>query len=812
MKKLNFLKLISLIFVCALIIGTVAVTALAAEDQQGNVEIVAKNIYFGDNYKLQFAINAPEDVDVSATCNGAEIEIERAGEVTLGGVVYPIYQTVSGWAPQNINAVVTVTATAGDKTDVLCYSVLMYLYERLNLDGLDPEKDADRIELYETLLAHAKAADKVINSEENGRTPNELGKYHYVSVVGGTLDGYNDWGMFKEGDTPFASVEHSFAETDNVEWALFVDGEDHGLISLEELKAYELGANEVKVVASVVIDHVDHEDVEGNMLPVSSFEELVAAFEAGGNYYLRDNIEITQTVSVTTDVTLCLNGKKISRVGEEAFTMMSGGAEASLTLVDCGTTERIGYIDPETHLWNEGTYSGEGTAQSFTLTGGLITNGSGAGGRVVSSECTLKTVGVNFAGNVSEDQGSAINVSTSGSYTDNGSVFVGNTSTQQAGAVQVYGVTTLENTQFIGNYSSNRGGALLAAYGSVLATNVSFKDNVAATQGGAVVFTAIETVLLDGCTFENNSATRAGALYGTSNSHTITTGCKFKGNSSTQGGAVSIVTAATYVDGVEGQADKGSFFQNNTSTGDEGGGAIHSYGPASLYGTKFEGNTSTTNGGAVYTSNALTIDSCEFISNSAVDGGAIYAAGDTFTDNNSTFTSNTSTSEGGAVYITAAASLDGTSFDGNKSGPGGAIFIRNKLTNTLIKITLTNNKATNGSIYIGGAGVTYIEGMTATDNASTGHGGVIYATTAGTQVTVNSATLSGNTYTKNAIRGFIKSGNATTHIIIYKPGIVEDGLAGDDIPNWDEMIVPYNETTALKVTYLEEPATPPTVE
>ena len=253
MKKFSLLKLISLIFVCAMVIGAVAVTAFAAE-QTETVEISKKNIEFGDKLRLQFALKAPEDVDVSAVCNGEDVEIEYVENIELDGVEYRVYKTVEGWSAQNINAVVTVTAKAGESVDVMSYSVLAYIYERLHLDDPATVTDVQR-NAYEALLAYAKAADALINTQD-GRTPNDLDSYHYVSVEGATLDGYNTWGMFKEGETPFANVEHTLVleEGQDVEWSYSVNGENKGKVSLDTIKALKV-EGDVVVTAAPTCKH-----------------------------------------------------------------------------------------------------------------------------------------------------------------------------------------------------------------------------------------------------------------------------------------------------------------------------------------------------------------------------------------------------------------------------------------------------------------------------------------------------------------------------------------------------------------------------
>ena len=783
MKKLNWLKLVCVISICALLVSAAAVAVFATDDQP-TLEIAKKNIMFGEKIGLMFAIKASDDVSVSAVCGGDEIGVEFLGNQEIEGETYRVYQTKEGWAAQNINAVVTVTAVDGEQVDKLCYSVLMYLYERLNLDNLDPVEEADRIAMYEALLVYAKAADKVINNQD-GRTPNDLDSYNYVEVVGGTIDGYNSWGLYKTGATPFADVQHNLVlgEGEIDRWSYSVDGVGMGGLSLGGVKALEITGDTI-VTAS--IDKA-HTCIGESCTPVSTFDELVAAVTVGGCYYLTNDISVSANVTFAADATLCLNGKKLDRTGDTVFTMFTVSENVTLKLVDCGDTERVGYIDPATKLWTEGVYLGEEEVTVVTLYGGVITKGMGAGGRAISSYGTLITTNINFAGNFSTGEGAAIN--SSGTYTDNGSVFVGNTSSAQGATLRVSGKTTLNGTKFIGNSSTeNRGGAILASGSSskLEATECYFDGNTASTQGGAVALSGITDVTITECTFTNNSASRAGALYITGDATATTISCLFEANSSAQGGAISAATGTGYTDGVEGQTDKGSTFKNNTSTAK--GGAIDLLCAASFYGTKFEGNSAVGNGGAINTSYALTLDNCTFTSNEAAEGGAIHTES-VINVNSTTFDRNTATGDGAAIYQYNSAK-----------------------TNTLINVTLTGNSSgKNGVLYIGGKGVTYIEGMKATDNYSKGYA-MIYATTAGNTLIVNSAELSGNTYKTSKEIGFIQSGNATAHIQIYKPGIISEGLQGEEITDWDSVVIAKNSSTALDLVELEEPATLPEIE
>jgi hypothetical protein len=106
MKRVNLVKIISLIAICALLIGA-AVFAASATMEQQTLEISKKNILFSDRMHLMFALKATENVQVNATCGDVDVAIEYMGIETIEGEDYRVYQTVDGWAPQNINAVVT---------------------------------------------------------------------------------------------------------------------------------------------------------------------------------------------------------------------------------------------------------------------------------------------------------------------------------------------------------------------------------------------------------------------------------------------------------------------------------------------------------------------------------------------------------------------------------------------------------------------------------------------------------------------------------------------------------------------------------
>ncbi len=724
MKSKKFLKIISLLVICVVFVSALMISSLAATSQN-NVEIYKKNIIFGEKLQLMFAIDAPDYVDVTAVCGDDRVDIEYIGNETIDGKDCLIYRTVDGWAPQNINATVTVTATANGQTDVLTYSVLMYLYERLNLDNLDAVQEADRIAMYEALLAYAKATDKVINSE-NGKTPHDFDSYHYVSVVNGTLDGYNDWGMYKEGETPLANVEHIFDLADNeiVEWTYTLNGEDMGWIDYEDLKALTVeGAVVVTSTRAIKEAHTSHDRCQ----PVASEAELEAAFTAGGKYYLTADIEVSKSMSTSSDVELCLNGHVLSAAAnEEVFSILSVSEGGSLVLNDCDTTERVGYI--EDGKWIEGEKDG---AETVTLTGGMITGGHANLGAAIWAKGDVEIYNVDFVNNTAAERGGAI--FTMGALNVSGASFVCNEAALTGGAIHGEGGITFNvtDTAFISNVAKSTthgGGALYVNTNAVgtfrgvtLIGNTSHRGGAVALHSGATLTVYSMTAkgnYADSCvrineeTNEEETALGHGGVF-ILNRATLnlieqneTDEIIIEGNSAVSGGAIHAEGAATVnISGAE--------FKDNSATGDNGG-AINAK----------ETSTVTVSGNSKFTGNTTT-----------VHGGAISATKSTITvEGNVEFTNNTAANHGGAIYLThsnnagSTLTMTGGSFDGNSAMGGGAVSVRTDGHASFNGTEFTNNS---------------VSGADGTNDGNGEGGGAIY--TGFGSVALENVTMSGNT-------------------------------------------------------------------
>ena len=224
------------------------------------------------------------------------------------------------------------------------------------------------------------------------------------------------------------------------------------------------------------------------------------------------------------------------------------------------------------------------------------------------------------------------------------------------------------------------------------------------------------------------------------------------------------------------------------------GGVIYNYGTLDIYGGTFTANHSG-RGGVFYNYRTMNIYNAHIANNTASSlGGAIYVPNSTAAylyigEENDTveshvvFSGNTSVSNGGAIYaqhvasiknaefignitsegyggaISAGAmelSIESTIFDGNKSTTsyGGAIYITGNNEEDTRELTVRdtefkrNSSKRGGAIYMSGTSRGYFSDVLFNENSSTTYGGAIYVTNASIEfnrvkVTGNSATTNG---------------------------------------------------------------------
>ena len=255
MKKFNFAKIVSLVFVCAMLLCALAVTALAQDET--TVEIVSNNVYFGEKYQLMYAVNAPANAKVSATVNGKAVDVvlfkTNPTDEQNNVVADYAYILAEGVAAQAIDTVVTFTVEADGKTATSNYSVLQYVYERMYVKNIAEGKE---LAMFEAFLAFADAANANFTDGETV----SFNDYKYVTVVDGTLDGNNTAGMFALNSTPFENIEATLEydnTTHNVEWDVTV-GDTTKHYTDDEIKALAVTGN-MTVTAVLVKSECIHE-------------------------------------------------------------------------------------------------------------------------------------------------------------------------------------------------------------------------------------------------------------------------------------------------------------------------------------------------------------------------------------------------------------------------------------------------------------------------------------------------------------------------------------------------------------------------
>lgn len=301
------------------------------------------------------------------------------------------------------------------------------------------------------------------------------------------------------------------------------------------------------------------------------------------------------------------------------------------------------------------------------------------------------------------------------------------------------------------------------------------KVNGNTAPSGGAVYNFGGTVTVTGGEFKNNKTMdnpqdskygRAGAIYTHNNGITVIQEGMFENNTATGqiGGGVFGGTGYSTLE------IKGGSFQNNSAvyTGTKtvyGGGVIQSAGEVTISGGTFSNNTAL-QGGVIYmdkgTNAKLSISGGTFTSNRAdgdkAMGGVIYNAGDSFTITGGEFTGNYAYYRGGVMYIASdnfeqidisGANFTGNSVDGvaDQWHGGGVLYVQGT--------TVTGTEKKSNRVKIQDCMFENNEAKAVGNNNQTGCGGVIYNTNSyslniGTSTfRNNSARLGGAIYIKS---------------------------------------------------------------
>ncbi|MCK6524611.1 right-handed parallel beta-helix repeat-containing protein [Myxococcota bacterium] len=397
-------------------------------------------------------------------------------------------------------------------------------------------------------------------------------------------------------------------------------------------------------------------------------------------------------------------------------------------------------------------------------------NASG-GATLTVSDCAVSGVTIQNSA-----YGGALFIDTStASFSD--CSFSTNTADEGGGAYLNKAVVTFTDVTFDGNTSLGHGGGVRAVGGSTLtATRLTLSDNVATSRGGGMQLDESEltcqacvitgnragssggglslegsggqTVTFSGSTSEireNRSGGAGGGVYSTGVDLTLRGALADNWSTTTSssgqglyfiGGDLTLTSldvsghsggsgAAIYVAGASGEtvSASGGLWSGNTTTGD--GGALYSEAPVTLSGVSVQDNRATTSGGGVSVkSAAVTITDGDFTRNEAVYGGGLYVYKAAVTLKRTAFVQNEAQTGGGLYHHAvdqkgANVTLSKVSFTKNvATSRGGGLASDDAKTVTSSRDTFTGNSPEGASV-LGGNNV-YVKGSSFTDNAGAG--------------------------------------------------------------------------------------------
>ena len=458
-----------------------------------------------------------------------------------------------------------------------------------------------------------------------------------------------------------------------------------------------------------------------------------------GTYYLGSDISPEYTIKIENNVTLCLNGHKITAADGMDAIYMTGG---SFTLTDC---KGVGTITHASSKTGRGVYVSSGT---FNMYGGSITGnkaqdaqGRGGGVYVYSGSGTFNMSGGSITGNrATGDGGGVYKSGSNSSFNMYGGSITGNTANSYGGGVYV------------------DGGGFTMSGGTIGGTKTG--ETNTATYGGGGVY-AKANFEMTGGSITGNETNRGGGVYVTGKgSFTMSASAdgqnipSITGNNATEnGGGVYVVGSSSTFKMTGGSI--GGTNENDANTAYRGGGVCVDCGKFTMSASadgqnipSITGNNATENGGGVYVIGSSstfkmtggTIGGTDANdANTATNGGGVCVSknGSFEMSGSSCITNNKATSYGGGVHISYASAtftMKGGSITGNNayksdyiSTFGGGVCVGNG-TFTMTDGSITGNNAyksdyisTFGGGVCVGSGIFTVSGeVTVTDNTKGG--------------------------------------------------------------------------------------------
>ena len=319
-----------------------------------------------------------------------------------------------------------------------------------------------------------------------------------------------------------------------------------------------------------------------------------------GTYYLGSDISLEYTIKIENNVTLCLNGHKITAADGMDAIYMTGG---SFTLTDC---KGVGTITHASSKTGRGVYVSSGT---FNMYGGSITGnratGDGGGVYKSGSNSSFNMYGGSITGNTANSYGGGVYVYGGGFTMSGGTIGgtkTGETNTATYGGGGVYAKANFEMTggSITGNETNRGGGVYVTGKGSFTMSASADGQNIPSITG-------------------NNATENGGGVYVVgSSSNFEMTGGSITGNNAAYGGGVCVSKNGSF-------EMSGSSCITNNKANAYGGGVHISYASA----------TFTMKGGSITGNNAYKSDYISTFGGGVCVGSGIFTVSGevTVTDN-----------------------------------------------------------------------------------------------------------------------------------------------------------------------------------
>ncbi len=423
----------------------------------------------------------------------------------------------------------------------------------------------------------------------------------------------------------------------------------------------------------------------------SRFADNKAAFAGGGLYIKASSLSIVKS-TVSSNTSGSAAGGLYAQVSGSKSTIT---IDSSIFSGNTSTSSRAG------GLFLEGNDDSKFLLKNSLITGNTA---STAGGGLYFGSGNLLVTKTTFSGNIAKEGGAladagaksltisgsrflanqatgvagagggALELTAAAAVKIAGTVFSGNTSAKDGGAITVTDATSVLNVAgsgFLGNTAANDGGAIvLHAKASLTLKGSVLSGNIAANDGGAIYADVGSSLTVLGNRFTENKATAiyggAIAANGTGPTSVFMTlaGNLFQANiAGTYGGAISSVGDGAF-------SSKGDKVLGNVAGGDGGGLYLNLTGGIIITGSLFQGNVAGDDGGGMRINGTATLTGVKVLENVATtSGGGIFAepGTDLIVISKSIITGNVAATGGGIFSTNANTTIPGTKVIGNSA-------------------------------------------------------------------------------------------------------------------------------------------------